>query len=57
MNPSEYMVDISEALDWKLEAGQTLRQAIVKEAEKNLEAEGTIEVRVEDGAFVASVVE
>lgn len=57
MNPSEYMVDISETLDWKLEQGQTLRQALEVEARKDLGVEGEIEIVIEDGAFVGRAVE
>lgn len=54
---SEYMVDVSETLDWKLKAGQTLRQALVNEARKDLGVDGDIEITIEDGAFIGRAVE
>ena len=50
-------VPIQEALDWKLDKGQTLRQALVDEAEKVLEVtneSGSIDITVEGDNFVAT---
>jgi len=49
----KYVVDIQEALDWRLEEEQTLRQALVDEAEMELDTqEGSLVVDVVEGLFV-----
>ena len=52
--------EVQDALDWRLNKGQSLRQAIVDQAETDLgvnDLTGQIEVTVENGQFVATFTE
>jgi hypothetical protein len=55
--PQEYSVTIEETLDWKLAQGQTLREAIVDDAEEAIEdfQDRHLEVTIDGNCFKVTI--